>query len=348
MKIKIFLTTVVIFTAAVLVQAQTAAKTFRGFLDGKRIQMNLTRDNGKIAGTYSYAKYGTDLKLAGTIDAQGKFKLAEYDPKGAKTGEFTGTWKEDENTNGVALEGEWMKPKSANTLYFYANEQFVNFSNGAGFAAKSIDENNKPKRFEISAEYPELTGVDAATAAKFNNLVKTAVMKPVKEFRTGMLGQTADDIKFLPKGINNSIGITYNVEMANNDLISLSFLDSVFTGGAHPNYASFTINYDLKNNRELKLADLFKPNSNYLKIISDYAISDLKKHLGDMSDEETIRNGAGAKAENFQSWNLTNKGLMINFDPYQVAAYAAGSQQVIIPYNKLKAVMRADSIVAGM
>ena len=347
MKIKILLTVIIITTLSFLAQAQTAAKTFRGYVSGKRIQMTLTRDGDKLSGTYFYTKYGTDLKLAGTIDAQGNIKLAEFDPKGVKTGEFTGTWKQDES-GGVALEGEWKKTGGKDTTYFSADEQMINFTNGAKLITKTVAETNKPKRFEISAEIPEITGIDAGVAAKFNQLVKNRVMKTVNEFRKGMLEQTAEDLKYLPKDINNYIEISYDVEAANNDFISLSFGDSEFTGGAHPNHASFTVNYDLKNNRELKLADLFKPNANYLKVISDYAINDLKKQLTDMSDDEWIKTGAGATTENYQSWNITDKSLLINFDPYQVAAYAAGSQEVLIPYSALKSILRDNSVVSGL
>lgn len=348
MKIKMLLTVIVITTLSILARAQTAAKNFRGFVNGKRVEMNLTRDGEKLSGTYFYTKYGTNIKLAGTIDARGNFKLAEYDPKNVKTGEFTGTWKKQENAGGVTLVGEWRKPNSKNTLYFTADEQMINFTNGAKLNTKTVAETNKPKRFELSAEYPEITGIDASVAAKFNQIVKNRVMKAVDEFRKGMLAQTAEDLKYLPQGTNNYIEVSYNVEAANDNFISLSFGDSEFTGGAHPNYASFTINYDLKNNRELKLADLFKPNSNYLKVISDYAVADLKKQLKEMTDDKWIKTGAGAKAENYQSWNLTDKGLLINFDPYQVAAYAAGPQEVLIPYDALKNVLLENSVVSAL
>ena len=68
-----------------------------------------------------------------------------------------------------------------------------------------------------------------------------------------------------------------------------------------------------------------------------------------MSDDEQIKDGAGALAKNFKSWNVTRKGILINFDPYQVAAYAAGPQEVLIPYGKLKSVLRdkfVDSVVS--
>lgn len=321
-------------------------KVFRGMINGTSFEMRLTRDGDKLSGTYFYTKIRRDLKLAGTIDAAGKFKLQEIDAAGKKTGEWEGTWKDDPNSNGIALEGSWKKPSASDndSFSFYATEQVIEFTNGIRFIDKTVKEENKAKRSTIESVYPEISGVDAATAAKFNQAVKKIVADSNDEYRKSLADFTAADIKSLPGGAGLSNEVSYDVALANNDLVSLTFYDYSYTGGAHGNTSSTTINYDLKNNRELKLADVFEPNANYLKAISDYAIADLKPRVGEMSDDEWLSKGAAAEAENFQSWNLTNKGLMITFDQYQVAAYAAGPQTVVIPYAKLQTILRKDGL----
>ena len=338
------LSAILMIATAICVSAQTATKTFRGYISGVPIQMTLMRDGGKLSGTYFYTRIGKELKLAGTIDAEGNFKLKETDATGKTTGEFSGKWTEEANDNGVRIEGDWKKPNSEDTLGFVAGEQMIEFTNGAKFTSKNFVEKNKLKRYEISAEYPELSGVSAAIAAKFNQLSKTAATASVADFRKNMLAQTKEDLKSMASGMSNSLDSSYTVEWANDSVLSIQFLISEFTGGAHPNYYTSTLNFDLKSGKEIKLADLFQPNSGYLKAISDYSIADLKPRIGEMSDDEWIATGAGADAENYKSWNLTKKGLMITFDPYQVAAYAAGMQTVIIPYSKLKGTMRTNFI----
>ena len=221
----------------------------------------------------------------------------------------------------------------------------VNLSGDAKIVSRKFEENNEKKRFEIIAEFPELIGVKTAEAAKFNQTAKDAAMKNVSEFKKLMLEQTEEDLSFLPEGANNFLEIGYSIERADERLISIHFGRSEYTGGAHPNHWSFTLNFDRRNSRELKLADIFEPNSNYLKTISDYAIADLKKQQEELSyDEDWIKEGAGAKAENFESWNLTSKGLMISFDPYQVAAYAAGGFTVIVPFEKFGTALKPEFI----
>lgn len=326
------------------------AKIFRGMINGTSFEMRLVRDGDKLSGTYFYTKVGKDLNVAGTIAADGKFNLKETDDSGKTTGEWSGMWKDEPNDNGITLEGNWKKPgqSDGDSLSFYATQQVIEFTNGAKLVNKTIREIDKAKRSDISSVYPELTGVSSPAAQSFNELVKKRVVEMNNAYRKDVAGISAEDIKSLPGGVGLSNEVSYDVILANDDLISISISDYTFMGGAHGGTSSNPINYDLKNNRELKLADIFEPNSDYLKVISDYAIADLKKTVGDMSDDKWLSEGAAPKDENYRSWNLTKKGLMVIFDQYQVAAYAAGPQQVIVPYDKLQIILRKDSVAANL
>lgn len=333
-----------IFAFQIFAQAKTTV--FRGYVSGIPVQISLVREGEKLSGTYFYTRIGTKLNLNGTIDTEGNFKLKETDAAGKTTGEFSGKWKEEANINGAQLEGEWRKTSGSDSLGFVANEQVIEWKNG-NFSTKSFAEKNKLKKFEISVDYPVISGINTASAIKFNELSKLRSMSSVAEFKKAMMAQTAADLKNFPSGMSNTLDVGYNVEWATDDFVSISFMTSEFTGGAHGNYYTDALNFDLKTGKEIKLADLFEPKSAYLKKISDYSIADLKTRLGEMSDDEWITNGAGNNAENYDNWFLTKKGLMITFDPYQVAAYAAGMQTVIIPYSELSEIWRKDKMYAA-
>lgn len=218
------------------------------------------------------------------------------------------------------------------------------------FVPRQIRAANRRFRYTIKARYPQAVGAARdARLAKMNRELLKMVTSGVTEFR----GYFKTYEK--PMGSMGSYYESeYVVTLATNDLVSVAFGISTYgEGAAHPNHHTVTFNYDLRTGKELKLADLFKPNSDYLKVVSDYAIKDLIEQIrgemsGDDPDTDWIREGAGPKEENYKSWNLSPKGLEINFDPYQVASYAAGPHEVVIPLSALKDVIDPNGPLGRM
>ena len=218
------------------------------------------------------------------------------------------------------------------------------------FVPRQIASANRRFRYTIKAKYPQAVGAARdPRLAKMNSELRSMVAKGVAEFRGNF--KTYEK----PMGPAGSYYESeYVVTLAADDLVSVAFGVSTFgEGAAHPNHNTTVFNYDLRAGRALKLADLFKPNSDYLKVISDYAIKDLTEQIrgemsGDDPDTDWIREGAGPKEENYQSWNLSPKGLEINFDPYQVASYAAGPHEVVIPLSALKDVLDPNGPLGRM
>lgn len=346
MKTSIYFVSLFLFAFISRINAQIETKIFSGSIGESRIQMTLQKKGEALSGTYFYEKVGKDLTVSGTIEEDNTFTLVEKSPAGVKTGEFNGTWNKAEGEDGITVNGSWKNPAGTKTLDFYLIEQMIFFTNGARLSPQVFAEKNKPKLFEITVEYPQLSGVSLPISAKFNQLAKSMATNESAKFRKDLLAQTAEDLKFTKeRGGTNTIEISYNISHADNEIVSVLFGNYFYTGGVHPNSYSFVLNYDLKTGRELKLADLFKPNSDYLKVISGYSIGQLKKDLGEDSDAEWIEAGAGAKAENYKNWNITKKGILITFDSYQVASYAAGPQEVTIPFAEIKNILRNDFAV---
>jgi hypothetical protein len=59
-----------------------------------------------------------------------------------------------------------------------------------------------------------------------------------------------------------------------------------------------------------------------------------------------IARGAAAAAQNYRSWMITAQVLKFTFDPYQVASYAEGPQEVVVPYRAFKSLIGARSPIA--
>jgi len=320
--------------------AQT--KHFKGSIGSSLdLQMKLVRTGDQLAGSYFYQKVGTRIDLRGNVDKDGNLTLEEFDKSGKQTGLFKGIWTVDKEDGLATLAGNWSKPPSEKDsdkkTSFSVHEEPIVFTGDADLVAKQIKESNKKLMYEIDARYPQLTGGSNPNFEKFNSVVRAPVMKEVAGFKKATAPEEGEEPR--PEGsMGSDLNVSYEVALAQDDLISVGFsIGSYYQGAAHPNTVSDVVNYDLKNGKPLKLADLFKPGAKYLQAIANYCIADLKKQAKDkgLLDEE-IQNGAGPNAKNYQNWTITRKGLGINFDAYQVGPYAAGPQYVLVPYSSLK------------
>jgi len=329
--------------------AQT--KHFKGSIGSSLdLQMKLVRNGDQLAGSYFYQKIGTRIDLRGNVDKDGNMTLEEFDKSGKQTGLFKGLWAVDANDGLITLAGNWSKPPgekdSDKKTAFSVHEEPIAFTGDVDLVAKQIKESNKKLMYEIDARYPQLTGGSNPNFEKFNSVVRAPVLKEVAGFKKAMAPEEGEEPR--PEGsMGSDLNVSYDVALAQDDLISVGFsIGSYYQGAAHPNTVSDAVNYDLKNGKQLKLADLFKPGAKYLQEIANYCIADLKKQGKDkgLLDEE-IQNGAAPNAKNYRSWTITKKGLGISFDAYQVGPYAAGPQYVLVPYSALKDVINPDGPV---
>jgi hypothetical protein len=325
-------------------------KTLVGTLNNEiDVQMKLTRDGKNLTGTYFYETIRDPIELEGTVEKDGTCKISE------KTGEqVTGIFKgqlageEFGGATTIRFEGTWSKPNGEKAMPFTLKEQRFVISGGLlNLVSKAKKEENKKDHYEYEVDYPQLEGVKDARTEGFNKAVLNIVNAHVSRFK-----------KEAPEGFDatipdaqpNGLWIDYDVTLANDAVISVVFNESEYeSGAAHPNSFSTTLNYDLQNSKEIKLRDLFNANSNYLQTISTQCQRILAARLKkqDAYIEETVKEGTAPKAENFQSWNITRKGLLFNFDPYEVAAYALGPQDALVSYENLKGLLKSDSPIAA-
>jgi len=329
------------------------AKYFKGSIGSSLdLQMKLVRTGDGLAGSYFYQKIGTRINLRGNVDKDGNLTLQEFDQAGKQTGLFKGVWTIDKSDGLVTLAGNWSKPpgeKGSDKLTaFSVHEEPISFTGEVEIAAKQIKESNKKLMYEIAAQYPQITGGSNPNFEKFNQAARASVTKTVADFRKEMAPQEGEDEPRPEGSMGSDLNVSYNIALAQDDLISVDFeIGSYYQGAAHPNSYSEVMNYDLKNGKQLKLSDLFKPGAKYLQAIAAYCIADLKKQGKDkgLLDEE-IEKGAAASPKNYQSWTITKRGIGIDFNSYQVGPYAAGPQFVLVPYSTLKDLINPEGPVA--
>lgn len=208
-----------------------------------------------------------------------------------------------------------------------------NLGGGLKLVAQESEEDGESE-FGTYIWAPRLLGPDETVTAPFNRAVEGFVTFALDDFRQGAMEVTTEP--------GSSIWITHTATLATEDLVSVLFyVDGYVMGAAHPFHYSYSVNYDVDQARVLGLRDLFLPDTDYLEILSRYCLDDLTEQ-GVLAWEE----GALPAPENYQQWNITPEGLLISFDEYTVAPYAAGPQSVLVPYAVLEGILAPDGPLA--
>ena len=322
---------------------------FRGAINyNLKVEMTLVRDGERLTGTYFYPRVGKNIDLKGTV-SNGNVDLRESDETGKETGVFKGKW--TSNPMGLAeIEGKWSRPDGSKETDFQVSQQAIELQTAVRVVPKVIRDANKKSLYSVDAEYPEIQG--DTRFDKFNQEARAMITKDVAAFKSSETAEEPDETSDLPAETQTStLDISYQIRFATEELISVEFHEGQYSrGAAHGSSYTAVLNYDVKNGRKISLADLFNPKSNYLSVLSTYSSKDLKEKLkkDEMLDEDMVKSGTEPRADNYAAWTITRKGLWITFDPYQVAAYAAGPQHVLVPYSALKDIIKPDGPVGRL
>ena len=167
---------------------------------------------------------------------------------------------------------------------------------------KKITDETKPIKIDIV--YPQVARQD-----EFNKMVQDIIDKEINDFKKNSLeNDTAvkqtDPVSYAKYPREYDLQIGYDKGVADENTISVVINIYNFEGGAHGASYSKAVNYNPKTKKEIKLADLFPNDPDYLKKISGYCIIDLTSQMTksgavDMSNTEWLQTGAGPTEENY-------------------------------------------------
>lgn len=198
----------------------------------------------------------------------------------------------------------------------------------------------------INITYPTIPGTSEGVA-RANLAVQSALDKRIAEFEKEADMSMRVDSGF-PKDIKSFVTGSPAIEEKNSRYIALVMgLEWYIRGAAHPAHTMDVYVYDYKADKLLSVDDLFLPGVDYLPVLSRLSREDLRMQAqeGDMGftyNEDMVQDGTEPRKENFSLMLPLRDGLMVYFSEYQVAPYAAGPQQVSIPYNKLEGLFNKD------
>jgi hypothetical protein len=224
-----------------------------------------------------------------------------------------------------------------------AFEPFNSLSGGRSFESRAVERKPARKDLKVSADYPVLVGDVGAAAREFNRRTRAFVVGDVTPYLEA--GRDLEKEKNPNwKDVEEFHNVSHKVVYASDEVVSVLFYVEGYSWGAgHSYHHPVTFNFDLKTGREIKLAQLFKPGSGYLRTISDLCTEDLEHQYAQQLGQNhpfgqgpTLLEGLQPKPENFKSWVVTPGGLVFIFEEYQVVSYADGEPKVLIPFDHLK------------
>lgn len=312
------------------------------------IRMDLERNGEVLQGSYLYERAGVvrpgsnRIALTGRIDSAGRVSLDELTEGDGtarrRTGEFSGALSEVviDGQPQINFAGTWTRLRDGRKLPFKLQEigEYRLFSGGSRLTSRERREDDRLLNYTIRHRLPVLGGPDSA----FNRHLSGVVDSLTTGFKRDIVELRRDDQRRASEIPPGSLEIDYVIVQATSELLSLQLSIYSYTGGAHPNSATRSINWDLRREREFDLTDLFTPGSAFGRIIADYC----RRELGrlDIGDSSLISRGTAFSTENYLRWNPTRAGLRVTFDPYQVAAYAQGAFEVVVPWSLLRPYLR--------
>lgn len=199
---------------------------------------------------------------------------------------------------------------------------------------REIVEGDSIRRWSATARVPAIEGPASSDPgwAAFEAAVDSIVRGEIEEFRDNM----AEWEELPGREWSSTFEADGSVAWVEPPLLSLILDVSVYyAGAAHPGHYAITLVWDAERGRALRAAELFIEGVDWPGALSRVAVPALERDLGEMADVAWIAEGAGPSARNFERWALVEDGLLVLFDPYQVAPYAAGPQAVTIPREAL-------------
>lgn len=216
--------------------------------------------------------------------------------------------------------------------------------------------NESTEYTNIDAQIPQFTKASKAFNQKIETSIRERITEHKKETEENWQARIdtqgpEGDLPKIPTGDGDKMYFYAKFdapEQNNSEYISVLTRFGGYTGGAHPYEEVVVYNYDVKNKKEMVLADLFPNDPNYLTKISEISrnilINRFTESFGGDFDtltekevyikenlEPMLFDGTNpTKPENFSNFTFNKNKLIIHFGQYQVAPYVAGLQDVEI------------------
>lgn len=179
---------------------------------------------------------------------------------------------------------------------------------------------------------PQIDGDDAQARA-FNALMQQAIPHEP----TGLEGEEG-----VEDATTYSTDTDAKIVLVSPTRISVQKNDYFYGhGAAHGNYGISYMHFLRAENRMLVAQDIFV-GSDWVQAITPEIINSLKEQLGEDGLWEDLAE-IGTTIANPTSWALSPEGFTVQFQPYEVSAYAAGAPEARVRWSQLMPYLARDA-----
>jgi hypothetical protein len=126
-------------------------------------------------------------------------------------------------------------------------------------------------------------------------------------------------------------------------ILAIEYSDYSYLGGAHPNSFVTYSNYNLLDGELVSLDDCFT--NGYEKKLNSIAEKIFRKQKQLKPDEDLNSAGYWFDENKFEindNFAILNDGLLFYFNAYDIAPYAMGPTEMILPYSEVKQLILSD------
>ena len=168
------------------------------------------------------------------------------------------------------------------------------------------------------------------------NIVKEEVEKAVTKYKRNsakkdIMDMTLDDNDPTTGNWNDE----YTIELlaSTQKTLTLSYSGGGYTGGAHGNYGTQLINFDIDSGMKISISDIISgTKSSFTKAVERYYRDTNGLGMHDSLTRLEWFENKFALADNFA---ITDKGIYFYYNSYEIKAYAYGQTELLIPYRNL-------------
>ena len=217
---------------------------------------------------------------------------------------------------------------------------------------------NKIKMIQTSSI---IANIDTQTITKNNKYINSIINIPIIMIDNKDISKNINDeitnsiMKFfndsqkqakeyndaLPEVENKFVAnVDFDVKKNSDNILSILIKYYKYAGGAHGYYENVAYNIDIRNGNFLTIDNLFKEGSDYKNIINE----EIRRQIEELIklDEQNKGVYEFKSIEDKQKFYIQDDNIVVYFDLYDIAPYAAGIPEFIINVNKIDHILKPE------